>query len=513
MTFDNTLPADNRRWDLAAGDIRNNNDALEVVLGVDLDTSTVDLSVLSLTAGSADISGSVTAGDISTDDLITKSPWFDIRAYGATVSETPANNTIAIQAAIDAAELVNGTVFIPPGTFQFTNLVISTSMKMTGAGQVFRWRGASTSILEHTGAGDAITMDNATSTHVGSITLSNFELIPSVSGAGANGISIINSSTGSIRGVLLDNLSIRNFGVSCIIGSGTVFDITLNRVFTMTSTDDCIRVLTGGGQPSQWRFIDCYSISETGVWCYDINSEQSYFGSGTISGNGNGIRHNGSVKVTGMNMEGTEVVGSVGFNFIGNLCIIDGTNIFKWDVGVRIGPLSGTDVARGFDFTGDLTGNMTFDIQLTDGASRKYAYVKNLGVAQAVPIPIVDNQREDTAEAFGELFVWVDGNMPIGRVTPISYLIPTLESSATPSVLGSDKWLPRAGVATISNFADGVQGQTITILSDRSVTITDGTNIFLSGSVDFLMTDTDSLTLTQRVDGKWYEDARGDNGV
>ena len=97
-----------------------------------------------------------------------------------------------------------------------------------------------------------------------------------------------------------------------------------------------------------------------------------------------------------------------------------------------------------------------------------------------------------------------------GIVVIGSFGIGTLANDATPSVAGRDKWLT-GGTTTITDFDDGYVGQTITIISEHAITITDGTNIFLNGSVNFVMKATDTLTLIQKVDGKWYELSRSVN--
>mgnify|MGYP001559888766 CR=1 FL=1 len=86
----------------------------------------------------------------------------------------------------------------------------------------------------------------------------------------------------------------------------------------------------------------------------------------------------------------------------------------------------------------------------------------------------------------------------------------TLANSATPSVLNGRTWLT-GGTTTITNFTDGVAWQKIEILAEHAITITDGTNIFLNGSVNFVMASSDSLELIQKADGKWYEQGRSDN--
>jgi len=102
---------------------------------------------------------------------------------------------------------------------------------------------------------------------------------------------------------------------------------------------------------------------------------------------------------------------------------------------------------------------------------------------------------------------------PFGaNITIVNPKIGTLADDATPSVKFRDKWIT-GGTTTITDFDDGVEGQEITVFAEHSITITDGTNIFLSGSANFVMTDTDSLTLVQKADGLWYETGRGDNGA
>lgn len=62
-------------------------------------------------------SGTFTMANAYYDDIITKSPWYDVRAYGATGDGTTDDST-AIQAAIDAAIADGGgTVFLPSGEY------------------------------------------------------------------------------------------------------------------------------------------------------------------------------------------------------------------------------------------------------------------------------------------------------------------------------------------------------------------------------------------------------------
>jgi len=93
---------------------------------------------------------------------------------------------------------------------------------------------------------------------------------------------------------------------------------------------------------------------------------------------------------------------------------------------------------------------------------------------------------------------------------PVSWSIRTLTDDATPSVENGRLFLT-GGTTTITDFDDGIEGQIITVIAEHAITITDGTNIFLNGSANFVMAATDTLTLVCKADSKWYEIGRSDN--
>lgn len=59
-------------------------------------------------------------GKITIEDLITKQPWTDVRAFGAKGDGTT-DDTAAIQAAVSFAEEAHGIVFFPRGTYKITS--------------------------------------------------------------------------------------------------------------------------------------------------------------------------------------------------------------------------------------------------------------------------------------------------------------------------------------------------------------------------------------------------------
>lgn len=95
----------------------------------------------------------------------------------------------------------------------------------------------------------------------------------------------------------------------------------------------------------------------------------------------------------------------------------------------------------------------------------------------------------------------------ITRLLVLAPLLVELANNATPTV-GRVTLAKTGGTTTITDFDDGIVGQTFTLLSGHAVIITDGTNILLNGSANFVMAAGDTLTLTMFNDQVWEETAR-----
>lgn len=81
----------------------------------------------------------------------------------------------------------------------------------------------------------------------------------------------------------------------------------------------------------------------------------------------------------------------------------------------------------------------------------------------------------------------------------------------TPSVQNASYMVITNTVATtITNFDDGVVGQVIRLIFTNSNTTIDRTNAYLSGGINFVSTQYDTLTLI-KYGTKWYELSRGIN--
>ena len=88
--------------------------------------------------------------------------------------------------------------------------------------------------------------------------------------------------------------------------------------------------------------------------------------------------------------------------------------------------------------------------------------------------------------------------------------VTALDDTGTPTVAAGNLF-KSGGTTAITDFDDGVVGQTIRLLAAHSVTITDGTPIILNGGANFTMVATDTLTLTMFNDQVWQEVGRSVN--
>jgi len=70
--------------------------------------------------------------------------------------------------------------------------------------------------------------------------------------------------------------------------------------------------------------------------------------------------------------------------------------------------------------------------------------------------------------------------------------------------------ITNGGATTITNFDDGYEGQVLTLYFSDSNTTINRDNCYLSGGVNFVSSNSDTLTLIYK-NGKWYEIGRGVN--
>jgi len=99
---------------------------------------------------------------------------------------------------------------------------------------------------------------------------------------------------------------------------------------------------------------------------------------------------------------------------------------------------------------------------------------------------------------------------PSGLTLNVEEALSTLDDTGTPTVRGGHIF-KTGGTTAVTDFDDGVVGQTIQIISAHSVTITDGAPVILAGGANYTMVATDTLTLTMFDDQVWQEVSRSVN--
>ena len=95
----------------------------------------------------------------------------------------------------------------------------------------------------------------------------------------------------------------------------------------------------------------------------------------------------------------------------------------------------------------------------------------------------------------------------ITRPLDLKPLLVELANNATPTV-GSVTLAKTGGTTTITDFDDGVVGQTFRLLAKHILEITHSSNLLLKGGLKFDMKVGDVLTLTMFDDQIWEEVSR-----
>jgi hypothetical protein len=189
-------------------------------------------------------------------------------------------------------------------------------------------------------------------------------------------------------------------------------------------------------------------------------------------------------------------------NANGRLNLVEDNNIYEDCTAVTISQtLNSWHVAYEGRCTGrDSSGNLLVEFKadgIPNGVGAAEQYYQGDRIIN--PAPSLGGQRGWVCTASGTPGTWATFGTIVG--------ITALANDATPTVAGGSTFTT-GGTTTITDFDDGDLGQTITVLSEHAVTITDGTNIILHGSANFVMAAADSLTLVLKADNKWYETAR-----
>ena len=156
-------------------------------------------------------------------------------------------------------------------------------------------------------------------------------------------------------------------------------------------------------------------------------------------------------------------------------------------------------------------------ITLADGSENQHKLIvmkTDAGVATLTPTNLSNGTTilfDDVGDSAYLYFIDGSWNFQGGTATVTGYTASTTvtftSTDATPTVAIGQEFIT-AGTTAITDFDNGVVGQTIKILAASSITITDGAIIALKGSTDFDMVAGDTLTLHMFNDQVWEEIAR-----
>jgi len=336
---------------------------------------------------------------------------FNVKAFGA-VGDGATDDTAAIQAAIAALPSSGGKVYFPPGTYKVTSTVdLGSGDVLIGGGTANRWRGASAARVKYTGTGTALRI-RSTSGVLDSVAIKNLVIDGNDATGTVDGLTLDVSGGTAVEGVLVEDSSIINFPRYCASVTDLVFDATFRRVsfnnyqrvgIDAGTADNLFNVVSVAGT-SQFTFDDCDFVQyNTGKWCYSGSGDSFRFTNGTVAPqlNANGIKHGGSLVLTGTHIEGVGSTG-VGVRVRGtNGRMIAPGSCQGLSVGIQVGdPDDATAPTFGTTILGEVGGNTT-DIQIVAGGSRQGTVILPIGNV-ATPITITNN-REATDGEFGDV--------------------------------------------------------------------------------------------------------------
>jgi hypothetical protein len=554
------------------------------------------------------------------DDVITKGPWVDVRAYGA-VGDGATDDTVDIQAAIDASS-VGDTILFPAGTYLISSeIVLKPNRTYTGLNYnktIIKQKDSSNLTYamivsekwdnNDTTADDPVVirdifLDGNKANNTGTadgIRLMNYRsLIDNVFVYQTDGYGIRftdqNKAGTNIAGTAVENKIYRNYVIQTgkagiyvdgnvgiltdgycvdnIVGNPVEEGIYINKAAGWIIKGNHVygpekhgiiaanggNTIVSGNAVQDWgisvstsTYYGIYADTITDLWSTtvtgnnlqvtDANSVAGTTYEGIRVGFGTGVS-TGKVSVKANDIQLSTDVNGTGISIIGNgygetnindnaiydftawasitnsaapggvirhvnnsfdiaLQSIDGAG----DASIRYGSIFNTS-ATNVTYSNFREGFPGQEIKLTFEFARGTGYVDFTGTN------LKGNNGQDWFfSQYDEMTCTFNGTNWLCLVNNATTAAPivTLANDATPTVAGVTKALT-GGTTTITDFDDGVEGQTLILIAEHGITITDGTNIFLSGSANFVMVATDTLTLIQKADGKWYEIARSDN--
>ena len=416
---------------------------------------------------------------------------YNIATYGA-VKDDSSDDSTAIQAAIDAAELVNGCVYIPIGEYTLeTGLTIDAHITIWGEDEVG-------SILKKSGDIVGITTSKG-------CTLYNFTLN---SGGGADASNGIDISSATYR-TRMKNVTVTNQGADGIeltsSNLGTYEDLTL----TSNGTDG-LHINGTHDNPNTnamvLKNIDARSNTGWGINCEDGREN---FGIGlTAQNNGNGIRINDRANFFQIYAESnttTQIELTSEANCKGNyLQVVVGTLTDN-----SAGDNTVLRAKRGAVFDTNFN-KVTTDKVIFENINSEDTAVKGIGqldhsAGDGTPadreygfhVSATDADQSFTfanTETDRVLDISMDGDLTVARVF-VPGSVTFTDSDTTPAVNAGNAFTTNTTGITITRFDGGVAGQMISIISKGAIVFDTSSASRLTGSSVDITTASGDTTL------------------
>ncbi|ROO82574.1 pectate lyase-like protein [Actinocorallia herbida] len=185
--------------------------------------------------------------------------YISVKDHGA-VGDGVADDTLAIQAAIDALPSAGGVVWVPPGTYKITAaLELRPYLALIGTGV------NSSIIKQATGSADCLA-----GVDVHHLTIKDLQLQGPGSGSG-DGLVLTRSVEGNVRYVRLDSVYVRLFG-----GDGVAISNCIVSSFDQVVAENCgrgwwLHGVVAGAAGTSVSLNSCYANTNTGAGFHILN--------------------------------------------------------------------------------------------------------------------------------------------------------------------------------------------------------------------------------------------------